>query len=308
MQPDVSAYLFPSPVEEYNIFEGITFHVKRDDLIHPDISGNKWRKLKYNGVKAYENGCDTILTFGGAFSNHLLATARVAQLAGFKSIGIIRGEYADENNTTLKQAAQYGMRLIKVPLSEYDERNNYHYQDQLRLEFPGAWLVPEGGANYEGVMGCAEILRELDHTYDIITCAVGTGTTAAGLALSMPANTNLYAFSVFKQHETLRHLINAQMNLVLNDKDALNEYQADIEIIGDYHFGGYAKVNDELKNFARHIFSKYQLPLDLVYTAKMLYGLADMVQQGKIGQGSRVLMYHSGGLQGNRGFQFHLGE
>lgn len=306
MQPDIAAYLQLSPVISYDLFEGITFDVKRDDLIHPDISGNKWRKLKYNLLKAYENGCDTILTFGGAYSNHLLATARVAQLAGFNSIGIVRGEYADENNTTLKQAIAMGMQLIKVPISEYDERNNYHYQDQLRLEFPGAWLVPEGGANYEGVMGCTEIVKELDHTYDIVACAVGTGTTAAGLALS--GVKHLYAFSVFKQHQNLHQLINAQMNLVLNDTQALHEYQAGIEVIGGYDFGGYARVNDELKTFARNIYSKHQLPLDLVYTAKMLYGINHLVQQGRIPRGSRLLMYHSGGLQGNKGFQFHLGE
>lgn len=306
MQPDISAYLHPSPLQEYDLFEGITFHVKRDDLIHPEISGNKWRKLKYNLLKAYDNGCDTLLTFGGAFSNHLLATAKCAQLAGFKSIGIIRGQHADENNFTLAQARSCGMQLIKVPVGEYNERNNYHYLDQLRLEFPNAFIVPEGGSNYEGVLGCTEILKEIDQESDIITCAVGTGTTAAGLLLSNRTKAKIYAFSVFKDHNALRNMINSQMNLVLNEPQALEEYQDGLEIVGGYDFGRYAKVNQELKEFVGQTWQQHQLPLDLVYTAKMFYGINDMVQKGLIKPGSRVLMYHSGGLQGNRGFNFSL--
>lgn len=308
MQPDLAPYLHPSPVMEYDLFEGITFQVKRDDLIHPDISGNKWRKLKYNVLKAYESGCDTLLTFGGAFSNHLLATAKTAQLAGFSSIGIIRGEYTDEKNPTLSELVRLGMRLIKVPVSEYNERNNYHYLDQLRLEFPGAWIIPEGGANYEGVLGCTEILREINQPYDVVACAVGTGTTAAGLVLSNRSSAKIACFSVFKEAGGLRSMIEKQMDLVLNDKGALADYQNDIEIIEGYHFGGYAKVDHTLKTFAREIYQRCALPLDLVYTAKLLYGISDLVQSGRFSKGSRILMYHSGGLQGNKGFDFNLDE
>jgi 1-aminocyclopropane-1-carboxylate deaminase len=306
MQPDLSAYLHPSPVMAYDLFEGITFHVKRDDLVHPQISGNKWRKLKYNVLKAYESGCNTLLTFGGAFSNHLLATAKAAQLAGFNSIGIVRGEHADEQNSTLSEAVHCGMQLIKVPVSEYNERNNYHYLDQLRLEFPDAWIVPEGGANYEGVLGCTEILKEIGEHYDVITCAVGTGTTAAGLILSNQTPARIACFSVFKETGRLRSMIEGQMGLVLNDKETLTDYQNDMEIIEGYHFGGYARVNDTLRTFAREIYQRYALPLDLVYTAKLLYGISDLVQEGHFPKGSRILMYHSGGLQGNKGFDFNL--
>lgn len=308
MQADLSAYLQSSPVKAYHLFKDITVHVKHDDHLHPDISGNKWRKLKYNLVKAQESGNDTLLTFGGAFSNHLVATAKAAQLAGINSIGIVRGEYADENNPTLAQVKSYGMRLIKVPVSEYDERNNYHYQDQLKLEFPGAHIIPEGGANYEGVLGCTEILKEISEKYDLVVCAVGTGTTAAGLILSNEMQAKILCFSVFKQHEKLRDMINGQLNLVLNEKEAINEYREDFEIAGDYHFGGYAKVTGELKDFVQHIYREHHLPLDLVYNGKAMYGLHQLVHEGKIPAGSRILFYHSGGLQGNRGFNFNLGK
>lgn len=304
MSNSIEQYLNSSPEQIINLNSNYLVHVKRDDLIHPEISGNKSRKLKYNLIKAFENGCDTLITFGGAFSNHIAATAKAAQLAKLTSIGIVRGSHIDLNNPTMRFAADCGMKLIPVPVDEYNERNNYNYHDQLKLEYPTAHIIAEGGANFEGVSGTQEIIRELKNDYDFICCAVGTGTTAAGLILSKPKQTKILCFNTFKNSDGVVDMINQKINLVLNHKETISEYATDFEIINGYSFGGYAKVDDELKNFVRQIFAKHNLPLDLVYTAKALYGLNEMINEEKIKKGSRILFYHSGGLQGNKGFGF----
>jgi 1-aminocyclopropane-1-carboxylate deaminase len=296
-------HLSPSPIQVYEI-NGIKIHVKRDDLIHPLISGNKSRKLKYHLLKANDAKCDTLITFGGAFSNHVAAVAKTAELCGLKSIGIIRGEHADVNNVTLKTARESGMELIQVGIDEYNERNNYNYHDQLKLEYPGAHIIPEGGAGSEGISGAMEIIKELDQFYDYIVCAVGTGTTAAGFILSKPAQTKILCMNVFKKAAGLKETINANLNLVLNNKETICEYENDFKIVDGYGFGGYAKVNNELKDFVGEIYRKYNLPLDLVYTGKAFYGLLDLIKNEKVNKNSRILFYHSGGLQGNAGFGF----
>lgn len=309
----IQSYLNPSPEEQIHLHDDYLVHVKRDDLIHREISGNKLRKLKYNLIKASETGCDTLITFGGAFSNHLVATAKTAQLSGLNSIGIIRGEYVNSNNPTLKFARECGMKLILVPISEYNERNNYSYHDQLKLEYPTAHIIPEGGANFEGVSGTLEIVKELKNEYDFICCAVGTGTTAAGLILSKFPKSKILCFNNFKESAGVRELINQKINLVLNHDESIADYQDDFEIIDGFSFGGYAKVNSELKYFAREIFLKHNLPLDLVYTAKAFYGLKEILKKGvclpsgqEVKKGSKILFYHSGGLQGNKGFDFQF--
>jgi 1-aminocyclopropane-1-carboxylate deaminase len=313
MLNDIEKYLHHSSEEAIDLHPDYTVHVKRDDLIHNEISGNKWRKLKYNLLKAQETGCDTLITFGGAFSNHIAATAKAAQLCGFKSVGIIRGEHIDKLNSTLSFASACGMHLIPVPVSEYEERNNYNYHDQLKLEYPLAHIVPEGGANFEGVSGAQEIVAELNEEYDFICCAVGTGTTAAGFILSKPKKTKILCFNNFKNSAGVREMISQKINLVLNHSESVHEYQNDFEIIDGYSFGGYSKVDDTLKNFAREIYAHHKLPLDLVYTAKALYGLNKMLENSaslplgqEIKKGSKILFYHSGGLQGNKGFGFVL--
>jgi 1-aminocyclopropane-1-carboxylate deaminase len=295
----------PSPVHSLPLFDSVTIHVKRDDLIHPLISGNKWRKLKYNLEKALASGCDTLLTFGGAFSNHIDAVAAAAQLAGIKSIGIIRGEYIDVNNSTLKQVQSKGMKLIPVPVEEYNQRHNYHYLDQLRLEYPTAYIIPEGGSNYEGVMGTMEIWNEINEAYDYVCCGIGTGTTMAGLVLAKPQATKVIGYSVFKSAEGVKQMIMNSIGLVINNTDILTEYESDFRVAEGFGFGGYAKVNEELKQFARDIYAHHNLPLDLVYTAKAFFGMMHEIKTGKILPGSNILFYHSGGLQGNKGFDFN---
>lgn len=299
----LEVHLNPAPVQVYQI-NGTTIHVKRDDLIHPLISGNKSRKLKYHLLKANEAKCDTLLTFGGPYSNHIAAVAKTAELCGLKSIGIIRGAHADVTNNTLKQARENGMELIPVSVDEYNERNNYNYHDQLKLEYPTAHIVPEGGAGHEGISGAMEIVKELDQVYDYMVCAVGTGTTAAGFILSKPAQTKVLCMNVFKKADGVAEMINANLNLLLNNKEAVAEHATDFEVIDGYGFGGYAKVNDELKQFVRKIYADYHLPLDLVYTGKAFFGLLDLIGKNKIPTQSKILFYHSGGVQGNKGFGF----
>jgi 1-aminocyclopropane-1-carboxylate deaminase len=306
MSIDLEKHFAPTPEQKIILKNGRTIHVKRDDLLHAEISGNKWRKLKYNLVKAKEYGCDTLITFGGAFSNHLAATAKAAQLANLKSIGIIRGTYVDTANPTMKFASSCGMELIPVSVDEYNERNNYNYHDQLKLEFPLGYVIPEGGANFEGVSGAMEIMKELKNTYDLICCAVGTGTTAAGLILAKPPRSKILCFNNFKSAEGVAEMIGQKINLVLNESDTVAEYKNDFEVVTGYDFGGYARIDDELKRFTKECYADYQLPLDLVYTAKAFYGLNKMIEKREISNEAKILFYHSGGLQGNAGFGFSL--
>ena len=289
----------PSPISEI-YFEGIDISIKRDDLIHSIISGNKWRKLNYSLLKAKEEGFSTLISFGGAFSNHLHALSFAAKEIGFKSIGIIRGEYADEANPTLRDCKKFGMKIIPVPKSEYNERNNYHYHDQLRLEYPDAFIIPEGGANVHGIYGCYAICKELKTQYSIIACAVGTGTTAAGIILSKPKNTKIACFGVFKNNSEIRSIINTQLNLVLNDKNACLEYQDDFFVIDGYSFGGFAKANHDLLTFKASFEKEYNIELDTVYTSKMFYGISHLIRTSDEWKNKKILVYHSGGLQGNR--------
>lgn len=296
----------PSPVQTVNILPGISIDIKRDDLIHPVISGNKWRKLNYHLLKTVADKNNTIITFGGAFSNHLVATAKACQLNSIRSIGIVRGTSIDRSNPTLSQCIEYGMEIIPVSKEEYNERNNYNYHDQWRLSYPFAHIVPEGGGGYPGVMGTMEIVKELEQEYDYILCAVGTATTAAGLILSKPAKTKLLAVNVFKDSNDIAPMIRQQLQLVINDEATLNEYTNDYQVINGFGGAGYAKVSPELKNFVLEFFQKTKIPLDLIYTGKAMMALYHLFEQKAIPANAKVLFYHSGGLQGNKGFNFQF--
>lgn len=296
----------PSPIQRIEGYSDIVIDIKRDDLIHPEISGNKFRKLKYNLVKASDAGASTLLTFGGPYSNHIAAVAVAADKYGFKSIGIIRGENFKTKSHTILQAEKYGMKMIYVPISEFDQRYNYNYHDQLKLEFPFAHIINEGGANYEGLMGSMEVMKEVEKEYDYVCCACGTGTTAAGILISKPAKTKLLAFGVFKSNDGISQLIAERINLLYNDPQIVSETMKDLQVVDAIPGLAYAKVNDELKQFAIKFYELKKIPLDLIYTAKMMKGLDRLILEGFFKKGDSVLIYHSGGLQGNKGFDFQL--
>ncbi len=262
--------------------KGIEVSVLRLDLIHPQISGNKWFKLKYNLEEAKKRGVDTILTFGGAFSNHIHATAVACNQFGFKSIGVIRGEKESESNSTLSEAKKYGMELHFVSREDYKLKNEEDFISELKNKFGNFYLIPEGGDNLLGEKGCEEILPK-ENDFDVIFCACGTGTTFNGISKSLKPNQKLYGISVLKG-EPFGKLANS-------------------EILTEYHFGGYAKHTEQLLNFKSKFERESNIPLDYVYTAKLFFAIQDLISKNRISNNSKVLIIHSGGLQGNVGYE-----
>ncbi|MBI3518996.1 MAG: 1-aminocyclopropane-1-carboxylate deaminase/D-cysteine desulfhydrase [Bacteroidetes bacterium] len=265
---------------EYN---GYRIGVLRLDLIHPDISGNKWFKLKYNLQAAITHKKSTVITFGGAFSNHIAATAMACKLAGLKSIGIIRGESSAASNPTLSFAQQQGMSLLFVSREEYSQKNDGGYMQRLRYMYPEAYIIPEGGDNILGQKGCEEILTtEMNH-YHHIFCAHGTGTTYKGISRSLTPSQNLKVVNVLK------------FEAVSNEPQTT--------ILNNYHFGGYARHTNELLEFKTWFEETYHIPLDYVYTSKLFFAAFDLMKQHIPDKQQDVLIIHCGGLQGNKGYE-----
>ncbi len=294
-------YLFeknlPTPVQQ--IMEpqfgkyDVQVFLKRDDLIHPDVSGNKWRKLKYNLLEAQRQGFDTILTFGGAYSNHIAATAAACRIAGLKSIGIIRGEELREgDNPTLFKARQCGMHLEFVTRESYRRKNEPDFLQRLKEKFGESWIIPEGGANQQGIRGCMEVMDELNQQYDFICVACGTGTTMAGILSASKPGMRVMGFPVFKNGMFIENELN---KLLSANRRQLENYQLMIA----YHFGGYARCTPELIRFMKDFESQQGIALDFVYTGKMMFGIYDLDKRGFFPQRSKILAIHTGGLQGN---------
>jgi len=281
---------------------GVSIHVKRLDLVHPHIQGNKWYKLKYNIERALAAEHKTLLTFGGAWSNHIYATAAAGNLAGLRTIGIIRGEEPANYSTTLLFAKEQGMELKFVSRLDYEERATEEFKAWLHDQFGAFHLVPEGGSNYYGVNGCMEILSDDDlHNFDIIACACGTGATLAGMLLSAKSKLQFIGFSALKGGDFLRDEVIKHIEYFLMDRELAEEYRTQFTMETAYHFGGYGKWTEELFEFIKEFDTAYNLPLDQVYTGKALYGLLKKIEQGEIERGSKVLFIHTGGLQGRMG-------
>jgi 1-aminocyclopropane-1-carboxylate deaminase len=275
---------------------GVNLYMLRIDLNHPWISGNKLYKLKYNLEEAGSQNKDTILTFGGAFSNHIAATAAAGRECGFNTIGIIRGDKMDDLNPTLKFAEKNGMKLHFVSRDEYRKRSDPGYLSSLRNLFPDFYLIPEGGANIPGIRGCMEITDLIKIPFDVITCACGTGTTLTGIITSLKDDQRAIGFQVLKGQNYIRNEIN---NWLFQLKE--NDGQAwDVE--ENYYFGGYAKRDPGLISFIEKFESENEIPLDFIYTGKMMFGIYDMIKSGRFEQGQTIIAVHTGGLQGNAGF------
>lgn len=273
-----------------------SLHIKREDLIHPDISGNKYRKLKYNLLEAQNQGLKTLVTFGGAFSNHIAAVAAAGQEFGFKTIGVIRGEEVVDkvhDNPTLRFAKQQGMRFKFVSRADYRLKTTQAFIDALHNEFGQFYLVPEGGTNALAVKGCEEILTDTDADFDFVCCAIGTGGTISGLINSSKPNQRVLGFPALKGD-------------FLNDEIAKFATKDNWRLISAYHFGGYAKINDDLISFINAFKQKTNIPLDPIYTGKMLFGIFDLLDQGFFPKESKILAIHTGGLQGIHGMNARL--
>lgn len=267
--------------------DGIRAAVLRLDLLHPEVSGNKWFKLRYNLEEALAEGKKRILTFGGAYSNHIAATAAACQLAGIACTGIIRGEQPTVLSHTLHEASLKGMEL------HFISREAYRLKDETDWNalYPDAYVVPEGGNNILGAKGCEEILSLVtDPSFTHIACAVGTGTTLAGLINSAALQREVRGYVVLKGAAYLEQQIQA-----LLAPPPLPHWQ----LVHQHHGGGYAKVTPALTEFIRQFYEETHIPLDIVYTGKLLMGFRQDVLDGMYPEGSHVLLIHTGGLQGN---------
>ena len=270
--------------------------MRREDLIHPFISGNKFRKLKYNLIKAKAEKFDTLLTFGGAFSNHIAATAYAGKEHGLKTIGIIRGNELESRvfeNPTLHFAQECGMQFKFVTREKYRHKTEAQFIENLKHEFGNFYLVPEGGTNEFAVQGCEEILSKEDSQYDFVCCAVGTGGTISGLINSSLFHQKILGFPALKGD-------------FLNDEIRKFARNQNWELITDYHFGGYGKVSPEFIAFVNQFYVENQIPLDPIYTGKMVYGVMDLISSNYFPEHSRILLLHTGGLQGISGMNLKL--
>ena len=275
---------------------GISLVMKREDLIHPFVSGNKFRKLKDNLLQAKTENQSTLLTFGGAYSNHIAAVAYAGRENGFQTIGIIRGdELADKiaSNPTLKFAQECGMQFEFVSREDYRLKTDAAFLAQLENKFGSFYLIPEGGTNALAIKGCEEILTQEDGIFDYVACAIGTGGTISGIINSALPHQKILGFPALKGD----FLQDEIRNFVQNDN---------WELILDYHFGGYGKVNTVLVDFINRFLEKTKIPLDPVYTGKMVFGIVDLIEKNYFPKNSKILLIHTGGLQGIQGMNLKL--
>ena len=275
---------------------GISLVIKREDLIHPFVSGNKFRKLKYNLLQAKAENQSTLLTFGGAYSNHIAAVAYAGKENGFQTIGVIRGdELTDKiaSNPTLKFAQECGMQFEFVSREAYRLKTEAAFLEQLEQKHGSFYLIPEGGTNDLAVKGCEEILTQEDGVFDYVATAIGTGGTISGIINSALPHQKILGFPALKGD----FLQDEIRNFVQNDN---------WELITDYHFGGYGKVNSDLVDFINRFLEKTKIPLDPIYTGKMVFGIVDLIEKNYFPENATILMIHTGGLQGIQGMNLKL--
>jgi 1-aminocyclopropane-1-carboxylate deaminase len=281
---------------------GVSLFMKREDELHPHVSGNKYRKLKYNLQEAAEKGHRTLLSFGGAYSNHIAALAYAGRLQNLKTIGIIRGDELKgredliKSNATLSFALRQGMQLEFVSREFYRKKSDPGFEEALRERFGEFYLVPEGGTNELAVRGCEEILTDLDRDFDYVCVSVGTGGTISGLINSAREGQFILGFPSLKGD-------------FLETEIAAQTIQSENwSLIKEYHFGGYAKVNEKLISFINRFYRSTAIPLDPIYTGKMMFGIVDMITNKRFNKNSRILAIHTGGLQGIEGMNRKLAE
>ena len=283
-QPKIENQRLNHPVFDRYGFE---VHVKREDLIHPQISGNKYRKLKYNLSEAQSQNHHTLLTFGGAYSNHLAATAAAGKKMGFKTIGLVRGEELSAKfwqNPTLAYCASQNMQLEFISRQSYRLKHTSEWLENIDNRYGRVYVLPEGGTNALAVKGCEEILTPQDAFFDVICCPVGTGGTLAGLINSSSPHQHVIGFSALKgtdiQEEIRKFASNNRWSLESDDR-----------------FGGYAKINSILVTFINQYFDQTAILWDPIYTAKMVFGLIEKMKTNQWKHGKKILLIHTGGLQ-----------
>jgi len=276
----------------------VSVYIKRDDLIHEIISGNKWRKLKYNLEFALVNNFKGILTFGGAHSNHISASSFLCKKYDLKSIVIIRGDESAPKSETLLFCESQGAKLIFESRTAYRNKNDEKYLNNLQNQYPDYFVIPEGGANELGVKGCEEIVSEIhsEIDFDFISVDCGTGATLAGIVKKLKPHQKAIGVQVLKGEDFISEEVH---------KWSPNHKQ--FEVWTDYHFGGYAKYKEELIEFMRWFYATTQIKLDPIYTGKQFFAIIDQIKQGYFPIGSKIVLIHTGGLQGIAGFEKRYG-
>jgi 1-aminocyclopropane-1-carboxylate deaminase/D-cysteine desulfhydrase-like pyridoxal-dependent ACC family enzyme len=297
-----------APLQHLDTVKGVELWLKREDLIHPHVSGNKWRKLKYYLQDVEGQSAEAILTFGGAFSNHLAATAAMGAMAGISTHALVRGEEV-VHNSTLDFCRAQGMQIEAISRKRYALKDEPAFLRSLREALPGVYLIPEGGKGPLGVKGCTEILDDLTQRFEVVAVCAGTGTTATGLLLH-EACPQLLCFSALKGGGFLQEAIRRQLldyqHHFSTSLDEEKRISACLVLEENYHFGGYGKVQPELINFMNGFYENYGVALDPVYTGKMLFGLMEKIKRGDFAPGTKILALHTGGLQGISGMNERL--
>lgn len=292
MVPAALGLRLPSPLEEVRDDDlagaGVRLWLKRDDLIHPELPGNKWRKLKYNLRAAADQGYGTLLTFGGAYSNHIRATAAAGRYFGLDTIGVIRGEPHDPLNWSLRYTVSQGMRLRYLDRGTYRRAASPEVIAGLRRELGEFYLLPEGGSNALAVPGCAELPAEIGPGFDLICCPCGTGGTLAGIATGLAPGQQAIGFAVLKGGEFLAD------NVERLQQDAAGSGSGNWRVECGFHFGGYARTTPELAGFIEGFEGRHGLRLDWVYVAKMMYGIFAMARSGAFAPGTRIVAVITG--------------
>lgn len=278
----------------------ISTDILRLDCLHPVVSGNKWFKLKGHLHQALHSSANRIITFGGAWSNHLVATAYAARHTGLAVTGIVRGERPSLLSATLTSAIEYGMQLEFIGRQEYAKKDQPGFLIRLTERYPDAYIIPEGGAGLTGIRGCEEILQTIDAgKYTHIACAIGTGTMFLGLVRASIPGQLVMGVPVLKGIDQLsaiepKHLLSPEPNPLLSP-----EQRSRARFLTGYHFGGYARHPPELLDFMNSFYRQTGVPSDIVYTGKLFYAIRDSIQKDQFPATTRLLLIHSGGLQGN---------
>lgn len=287
MQPIFNDNVYVQPILQTSTQNNITLDVLRLDKLHDVVSGNKWFKLQLQIKACKQANKNTIATFGGAYSNHIVATAYACKLEGLHSVGIIRGDEPKQLNHTLQQAQSLGMQL------QFVSRTDYGNKELLKksLKQDNWYWVNEGGYATLGAEGVTDMYQWIDESYTHIACATGTGTMMAGLVKGAAPHQHVIGITALKGHNSLQQEITHLLTI--------KEAEKPFTIFNNYHFGGYAKHPKALVEWMNHLYTTYHLPTDIVYTSKMLYGIFNLIESGYFAEGSKIMAIHSGGLQGN---------
>ena len=283
--------------------DGVQIFVKREDIVHPTRSGNKFYKLITNISTAKRLGCRSLISFGGGYSNHLHALAAAGQEEGIATVGIVRGDYSKRLTPTLTDCQALGMQLCFVNRKEWALRNDQHYLSILKQKYRNPWVIPEGGNNLEGYRGACllgeAVANQLPPNHagtTHVVLATATGTTMAGVVSRLPKNCVVHGISVLKGQDTLT---NEVLRLTqFSSQPVVCNWHVDSR----FHCGGYARAPDYLLRFIRFFERKFAIPLDPVYTAKVMFGVFKMLNNGELSSGDKVVVIHTGGLQGRRGY------